>query len=282
MTTRPPERSSGAGRSIALLRSSARQILRGMRLFGIDLPKTVRALSALPWYFRDLRTLAAQLKDSSLPFHIGGYQPCLTDKHSTGGAGKGGYFFGDLLVAQRIFANQPKLHVDIGSRVDGFVTHVATFRTIEILDIRPIESRVPNIKFRRGDLMADLDSSLVDYCDSLSCLHALEHFGLGRYGDPICADGHIKGFDNFHRILQRGGKLYLSVPMGPQRIVFNAHRVFAMDYLLGLIGDKYRIDSFSYVNDNGDLFADVELSPERTRANFSCRTGLAIFELTKL
>ena len=29
--------------------------------------------------------------------------------------------------------------------------------------------------------------------DSLSCLHAIEHFGLGRYTDPIDINIHIKG-----------------------------------------------------------------------------------------
>ena len=33
--------------------------------------------------------------------------------------------------------------------------------------------------------MAPFDSALGGYCDSLSCLHALEHFGLGRYGDAV-------------------------------------------------------------------------------------------------
>jgi hypothetical protein len=37
------------------------------------------------------------------------------------------------------------------------------------------------------------------YCDSLSCLHALEHFGLGRYGDPIDPRGHEKGITRWRR-----------------------------------------------------------------------------------
>ena len=53
------------------------------------------------------------------------------------------------------------------------------------------------------------DQPLTDYCDSVSCLHALEHFGLGRYGDPVDPDGHLKGFRNLRRIVQGGHVLSL-------------------------------------------------------------------------
>lgn len=65
------------------------------------------------------------------------------------------------------------------------------------------------------------------YCDSLSCLHALEHFGLGRYGDPINHQGFRDGIENMSRLLRPGGNFYLSVPIGQERVEFNAHRVFA-------------------------------------------------------
>ena len=37
-----------------------------------------------------------------------------------------------------IYAARPEKHVDVGSRVDGFVAHVASFREIEVFDVRPI------------------------------------------------------------------------------------------------------------------------------------------------
>jgi predicted SAM-dependent methyltransferase len=122
----------------------------------------------------------------------------------------------------------------------------------------------------------------VDYCDSLSCLHALEHFGLGRYGDKIDYQGHKRGWNNLYKILKKGGKLYFSVPIGTQRIEFNAHRVFSMDYLLKMIEGRYKIDSFSYVNDAGDLVKNAELNDDLVKTNFSCHYGCGIFELTKL
>jgi hypothetical protein len=130
-------------------------------------------------------------------------------------------------------------------------------------------------------MMADIPQELIDYCDSISCLHALEHFGLGRYGDPIRYNGHLLGFNNLDRILKKHGKLYLSVPIGPARIEFNAHRVFSLDYLIRLFHDRYRVDHFSYVDDSGNLHCHVDLATADIAANFGCYWGCGIFEMTK-
>jgi len=171
--------------------------------------------------------------------------------------------------------------MDVGSRIDGFVAHVATFRPIEVLDIRELKRTIPNITFRCKDLM-DKGFDLIDICDSVSCLHALEHFGLGRYGDRIDVNGHLKGFENIGKMLQRGGKFYLSVPVGAQRIEFNGHRVFSVAYLLNMFEGKFKVDAFSYVNDAGDLTPNVHLTEDSIRNDFSCRLGCGIFEPTKL
>jgi SAM-dependent methyltransferase len=137
------------------------------------------------------------------------------------------YFWQDLLVARLIFQANPRRHVDVGSRIDGFVAHVASFREIEVLDIRPLSKAIPGVVFRQVDIR-NLPDDLCGYCDSLSCLHALEHVGLGRYGDPIDAAGARKAFRNLGRMLEKGGTLYLSVPCGRERVEFNAHRVFSL------------------------------------------------------
>ena len=55
-----------------------------------------------------------------------------------------------------------------------------------------------NIKYLRADLMHPIQ---IGKTDSLSCLHAIEHFGLGRYSDPIDINGHIKGLENMISLL---------------------------------------------------------------------------------
>ncbi len=153
--------------------------------------------------------------------------PCLYDWYEEGGATTSEYFWQDLLVARLIAEAKPIKHVDVGSRVDGFVTHVASFREIEVFDIRPITTEIPGIVFKQADLMNISDTYGKDgYCDSLSCLHAIEHFGLGRYGDPLTVNGFEIGFVNMINLIQPGGTFYLSTPIGRERVEFNANWVF--------------------------------------------------------
>lgn len=192
----------------------------------------------------------------------------------------GHYFHQDLFVAKKIFSANPERHIDIGSRTDGFVAHVAVFREIELIDIRDQNSKVSNILFTKSDLMR-LPDNMLDYCDSISALHSIEHFGLGRYGDPIDYYGHVKAIENIYSILQAGGVFYFAVPIGRQRIEFNAHRVFSVRYLLDLLDPMFKIDSFSYVDDKGDFFEHAELTKKEIESNYQCHYGCGIFELRK-
>lgn len=239
-----------------------------------------KRLKSLRIYRENLAELKRQQADSGLEFPLGKPYPCLNDRFMQSGTAKGHYFHQDLLVARRIFDARPERHLDVGSRVDGFVAHVAAFREIEVLDVRALENSVPNVRFRQCDLMADLPDEFVESTGSLSCLHALEHFGLGRYGDPVCYEGYLKGFANLSRIVKPGGTFYLSVPIGPQRIEFDAHRVFSLRYLLELVNDEFLVEEFSYVDDAGDLHEDVDVSGG-VEDNFGCRFGCGILVLKK-
>jgi SAM-dependent methyltransferase len=238
-------------------------------------------MRGLRYFIRDYRELRKQQKHSVDGIQFGRLYPCLEDRWQAGGTAQGHYFYQDLLVASRIFHSNPIKHVDIGSRVDGFVAHVASFREIEVVDIRPITNAIPNVIFRQADLM-DSGFNLEDYCASISSLHAIEHFGLGRYGDQIDYSGHLKGLENIYRMLQKGGKFYFSAPIGQLRIEFNAHRVFSIKYLLQLFEGKYSIDMYSYVNDKGYLITNAVLDGDNVETNFNCNFGCGIFELTKL
>jgi len=228
---------------------------------------------------RDLREIRKQLRNNS-DFSISRLYPVLRDRHESNGNLKSHYFHEDLVIAQRVFENKPIKHVDVGSRVDGFVAHVATFREIEVFDIRPQDVVVKNIKFVTADFM-NIAPELHNYADSVSSLNVVEHFGLGRYNDPIDVDGHLKGLNSMHQVLKRGGKFYFSTAIGPQRIEFNAHRVFSLEYLLRIFQPNYLIDRFSYVDDSGDLHRDVELTPQAIASNLGCVFGFCIFEMTK-
>ena len=248
-------------------------IVKGMPLFTF--------IKGMPAFLNDYKNIKRQAAFSKEDFAFGKLYPCLQEENQQSGVLAEHYFYQDLHVARKIFQNEPEKHVDVGSRVDGFVAHVASFRTIEVMDVRDLHIAIPSIRFTRADL-SSADFSLTDYCDSLSCLHALEHFGLGRYGDRVNYEGHLLGWENFYKILKKGGKFYFSVPIGEQRIEFNAHRVFSLAYLLKLIDKRYVIDSFAYINDEGDFIADATLEEQSVNNNFGCHYGCGIFELTKL
>jgi len=260
-------------------------LFNGLAVFGFDPRVTIRSIMDLPCYLRDynlLKKSARQCGKKEL-FPFGRIWPCLGERSASAGNSHSAYFYQDLHVAQRIFINNPKRHMDVGSRIDGFVAHVASFRKLSILDIRPLNNdKLKNIDFMQCDLMGEIPENLIESTDSLSCLHALEHFGLGRYGDPVHFEGYLLGLKNLYRILQPGGKLYLSVPIGEQRIEFNGQRVFSVRHLLELLEVHYRVNAFSYVDDMSNYHEHVPIDPIRVADNYGCNSGVGILELTKL
>ncbi len=254
-----------------------------LRLFGVDLKKTGNSFRGLPVFFRNRAEMNRQIAAATpRDFPLGKLYPCLTDRFEPGGHPGGVYFHMDLWAAQRVYANRPERHVDVGSAVGGFCAHVATFMPIEIIDIRPTRSTARNMAFRTVDLMS-LPDDLVASTPSLSCLHALEHFGLGRYGDPVDYAGHRKGFDNLLRMLTPGGKLYFAVPIGErQRIEFDAHRVFSLPYILNeMVADRLHVDQFAYIDDEGEIHPDADPRGADAQRTFGLKWGCGVLEMTK-
>lgn len=233
------------------------------------------------WYIDDYRLFKNLNK--SKEFLISNNFPCVKDKFvNSGNIGFAGhYFLQDIFVAREIYNNKEKKHVDIGSRIDGFIAHLSVFCEVEVFDIRPQTQKIKNIIFRQADLM-QINKNLINYCESISCLHTIEHFGLGRYGDKIDPDGHILGFDSITQILKKNGVFYFSVPMGlPNRIEFNAHRVFSLEYLKKWVEKDYLIEKFSFIDDENVLFENVHLSELNVKNSCNCFHGCAIFNLRK-
>lgn len=172
--------------------------------------RIARSLRNMPSVIQDYRAYVKQ-ETPDHPFRNKKFFIIAGEKHTQSTDLNSFYFYQDLHVAQRVYANKPKRHVDIWSRIDGFIGNVASFREIELFDIRPMYSPIPNVIFTQADLMK-LDKSMYGYADSVSSLSVLEHFGLGRYGDTIDIDGYKKGLDSIYNILTPWGKAYISLP----------------------------------------------------------------------
>jgi hypothetical protein len=226
---------------------------------GLDLRRLLRALQSMPRYWSDERQFRRSFKG------LLNHQPCLHDWYERGDASCDEYFLQDLVVAQQVLAANPTIHVDVGSRVDGFVAHVAAVRSIEVIDIRPMRSFHPNIVMHQADLL-QLPTRWREYCDSVSCLHALEHVGLGRYGDPVCVDGHRAGLCSLATMLRPGGLLYLALPVGRERVVFNAHRVVDPVVLVALADELgLALMRLSWIVSAGGLSESVDMRRDLAR-----------------
>lgn len=242
--------------------------------FGFDLRLFLNAWLKLPRYIYDLYCFK---KNYNGKLEL---LPCLHDAGEESGVSNTEYFSQDLHVAQKIFSTAPERHVDIGSRLDGFVAHVASFRDIEVFDIRKNTSEINGIIFNQLDLMSP-GQQYKNYCDSISCLHALEHFGLGRYGDEVDTSGYIKGLDAISSMLKTGGVMYLSVPVGISKVMFNAHRIFDPREIIRVANEcDLNITGLVCISSNGVL---TVLSDIENGLKFLSEStyNLAIFTFTK-
>ncbi len=242
--------------------------------FGLDPLKLFRSLKGLPRYISNW----SQFKSN----YEGRMEivPCLHDWNEEAGASSDEYFRQDLFVAREIFKNNPAKHVDIGSRIDGFVAHVASYREVEIFDVRPITNNIPGVIFKQANLMNPI-KEIENYCDSLSCLHALEHFGLGRYGDPVDPHGFKSGLVNMTRLLKTDGVFYLSVPIGVDRVEFNANRVFDPRIIIDLAKKNSLMLLKLTVVYPGGVLKEVEASTENLTTLANLRYALGIFTFKK-
>lgn len=268
-------RFSGSG--LSLRRLYLGSWLRALGLRPYPTRRPIQAVAEVIDEFQRFRAMQAATGDD-MPLELS--FPCLSDRDAPGGTARGHYFHQDLLVAQRIFELRPSRHVDVGSRVDGFVAHVAAFREIDVIDVRPTHEQIRNIRFLRGDI-TQLAPELWSSCDSVSCLHALEHVGLGRYGDPLDPLGSEKALAGLAQLLQPGGTLHLSVPIGRECIAFNAHRIFSFQRIERMLAAEFDVVRFAWVDDAGALHREPELAAIPRRDLDQQAFGLGIFELVK-
>jgi SAM-dependent methyltransferase len=234
----------------------------------------LRTLREIPRFLADLCKYRKMNRQSSFRITSRHLFPILTDRGESAGVASGHYFHQDLWAAKRVFGQAPERHVDIGSRVDGFVAHLLVFMPVTIIDIRHLESKISNLDFVRDDA-ATLSSIADDSLASVSSLHAAEHFGLGRYSDPIDPSACFRFMNALQRVLAPGGRLYFSVPVGHERVEFNAHRVFAPNTILDNFS-QLELLSFAYVGDDGDLREQAKIVDAAR-----CEYGCGLFEFTK-
>lgn len=199
-------------------------------------------------------------------------QPCLCD-WSTHTPFDSHYFYQGAWLARKLVNCKPEKHVDIGSSVLAMSTISAIVDTV-FVGYRPLKAELSGLTTLAGDIL-DLPFAN-NSVSSLSCLHVIEHIGLGRYGDPINPEGSIKAALELQRIVSVGGNLFLSLPIGRERICFNAHRVHSPATVVSLF-PAMELEVFSCVDDNGIYHDSVPIEV----AN-NLEYGCGLFQFRKI
>lgn len=185
------------------------------------------------------------------------------------------YFLQDLYFAKKIIENKTKNHFDIGSRIDGFIAHLLSSDVnVTQIDIRPFPIEIDGLSFIQADA-TNLDNIPDESISSLSSLHAIEHFGLGRYGDPINPDSWKLVLNAIQKKICRGGLFYLGLPISNKsQVYFNAHRVFNPKLIIDEL-DSMKLLSFSYIHDEKIIKVEDFSGVYSEFSNYDC--GLFIF-----
>jgi hypothetical protein len=224
----------------------------------------------LPRFFRDLYRY--QRLSGSKKVALGDLYPCLLDS-TINTPFDAHYFYQGAWLGRKLKGLSVQNHVDIASSVLT-VSVLSAFVDTIFVDYRPLKTNLVGLKSLPGDILnLPFESSSQP---SVSCLHVIEHIGLGRYGDPLNPMGSFEAALELQRILMPEGNLYITLPVGRERICFNAHRIHFPETVLNLFPDLQLVD-FSYVDDGGQFHPNAQIGLAKT-LEYGC--GLYHFKKT--
>lgn len=192
----------------------------------------------------DFRRFAA-VQDGRFVLRWRDRYPCLDGRTATTGFDRH-YIYHTAWAARVLSRIKPDFHVDISSSL-YFCSLISAFVPVRFYDFRPPDLQLPNLQCDRADVchLPFADGSL----QSLSCMHVVEHVGLGRYGDPLDPHGDLRAMAELCRVLAPGGSLLLVVPVGRSRIQYNAHRIYRYDQVLAACSGL-ELEEFTLIPDD--------------------------------
>jgi hypothetical protein len=177
------------------------------------------------------------------------------------------YTYHPAWAARVLAKTRPDKHVDISS-ILNFAAMVSAFVPVEFYDFRPAPLKLDGLQTGAADL-TQLQFP-TDSIVSLSCMHVIEHIGLGRYGDPLDPDGDLKAVRELVRVVAPGGNLLVATPVGRPRVVFNAHRVYDHEAFAGYFAPLELVE-FALIEEHGEGGLTASPPPERVRAeSYAC------------
>ena len=206
---------------------------------------TVIFLLRFPFIFPDFLRFKAKDTKKRFPIPFASIMPVLFesipftrfDTH---------YIYHTAWAARKVREIGAKEHTDISSSL-YFSSIVSAFVPVKFYDFRPATLNLPSLTSMQANLtkLHFEDNSI----PSLSCMHTVEHVGLGRYGDAIDPEGDIEAVNELARVVAVGGSLLFVVPIGKARIQFNAHRIYSYQMVLDMF-PSLTLKEFSLIPDN--------------------------------
>jgi SAM-dependent methyltransferase len=171
--------------------------------------------------------------------------PCLND--NTNYTSFDAHYIYHPAWATRIIKKiNPQKHVDISSTLH-FCSTISAFFETEFYDYRPAKLNLSGLNSGEADLNSlNFETNSIE---CISCMHTIEHIGLGRYGDKLDPDGDLNAIKELQRVTKIGGNLLLVVPVGKPRIQFNAHRIYSFEMIQSLFYD-FQLKDFSLITDD--------------------------------
>ncbi|WP_373515189.1 DUF268 domain-containing protein [Persicitalea sp.] len=222
------------------------------------------------WFYTDFEKLAHQQSETQSRFALSStdFYPCLTDRTKTTPLDRH-YIYHPAWAAGIIARTQPTLHIDISSTLH-FSTMLSAFVKTEFYDYRPAEVELDNFISDRADLTNLFFAQ--DSVQSLSCMHTVEHIGLGRYGDPVDYDGDLKAMRELARVLAPGGSLLFVTPIGNEaKICFNAHRIYTATAVVDTFTTHgLKLMEFSYIPQQSGAMVQADPATFKTTDSYGC------------
>ncbi len=234
----------------------------------------ITTLRAVPYFLKNLIRYIRLNKENSFRVCFKDIFYKTYDRFNEAGTMSTHYFYQDLWAAKYLHQHKITEHVDVGSRLDGFIAHTLLFSAVCYIDVRPLKAKIDGLDFKQGSALAlpFPDNSVA----SLSCLHVIEHVGLGRYGDEVDPGGYRTAARELMRALAVGGILLIGVPVGRERVCFDAHRIFDPQTIVNAFSGLKLLE-FNLIDDKGQgIINNASFSVAR-----QCNYGCGLFAFTK-
>lgn len=209
-----------------------------------------------PRFIRDFQRFKSQRGNCRFDLRWADRYPCLSDR-TTNTPFDRHYVFHTGWAARILSKTKPREHIDISSSL-YFASIASAFVPIKFYDYRPPDLKLAGLEIEFADLLSlpFPDNSL----DSLSCMHVIEHIGLGRYEDPINPDADLKAISELKRVLAPQGNLLFVVPIGRPKVMFNAHRIYSYQQILAYY-DDLKLIQFVLIPDDVKTGGLIENAP---------------------